>query len=199
MADDRPPTEAAAELLARWQKSGDREALDELLRIEVGILSQRLRATGRSPRGSVSASDVAQEAVLGLLRVRTAPRFEDPRALRSYLWRAAVRRLGARMRTRRAPLLRLDATATRSAASALATTGGAGTAEQRDLAAGLTLAMNLLEESDREILGLVYFEGLNAEEASTRLSLTHEAARKRLTRARAKLAKKLGDWSELIG
>src|SRR5262245_48372238 len=135
MADERSPDAAAAELLSRWQGDGDRDALDELLRIEVGILRRRLRAAGRSPRGSVSASDVAQEAVLGLLRVRTAPRFDDPRALRSYLWRAAVRRLGLRMRTRRAAQIRLDATRTRSAASALATTGGAGTAEQRDLAA----------------------------------------------------------------
>jgi RNA polymerase sigma factor (sigma-70 family) len=190
--------ERAAELLARWQRDGNADALDELLRFEIEILRARLRRAGMRGRGSASASDVAQEAVLGLLRVRSAPKFDDPRALRSYLWRAALRRLGARLRVRRATV-RLDMTRSRSVATALATTGGLGTAEQRDLNSALSLALNLLEPDEFEILSLVYFEGLTSERAAARLEISHEAARKRVTRARSRLAKKLGDWTELIG
>ncbi len=196
VAADPPTPDRSAELLARWQ-GGDVGALDELLRIEVAILRDRLRRI--PPRGSVGASDVAQDAVLGLLRVRRAPRFADPRALRSYLWRAAVRRLGARMRGRPSRMVRLDAAGTHAFATALATTGGIGSAARRDLAAGLVLALNLLDPDEREILTLVYFEGLTSEEAARRLGVSHEAARKRVTRARARLARKLGDWTELIG
>lgn len=193
------PNNESATLLARWQRDGDPEALDALLRAEVRILRDRLRRASAGPRGSVSASDVAQEAVLNLLRVRVAPRFDDPRALRSYLWRAAVRLLGARLRGRRGMIAHIDPKSSQVFASAIKTTGGVGAAERRDLQAGLTLAVSLLAPDDQAILSLVYFEGLNAEQASTRLNITHEAARKRLARARARLAEKLGDWSELIG
>lgn len=193
------PPDPARDLLARWQSGGDADALDELLRGEIRILRDRLRAArAAAGRGSVSASDVAQEAAFALLRVRRRPHFEDPRALRSYLWRSAVRLLGSKLR-RRGGVVRLDAERTRSVGTALAATGGLASVEQRDLELGITLAMNLLSPDERAILSLVYFEGLDAAQAASRLGIAHEAARKRVARARARLAKRLGDWTELLG
>src|SRR5262245_2232557 len=85
-AEDVDPS---AELLRSWQDDGDPEALNRLLQIEVGVLKHMIR--GRSARGlagSASTSDIAQEAVMGLLKTKSAPSFADPGALRGYLWRS---------------------------------------------------------------------------------------------------------------
>ena len=81
----------AAELLERWQRDGDREALDSLLRIEVLSLKEQLRTRGRTMLGtSASASDVAQETVLRLLSLEELPRFDDPKAFQGYLFSRPV-------------------------------------------------------------------------------------------------------------
>src|SRR6187551_3254270 len=103
--------DSAAELLERWQRDGDRDALDSLLRVEVLQLKERLKAKGRSMLGtSASASDVAQEAVLRLLSLEDAPRFDDPKAFRGYLWIAAWRLLLQRIRKPSLPMIQVDTT-----------------------------------------------------------------------------------------
>lgn len=93
------PREPSADLLRRWQEHEDRAALDELLRIEIGILKARIRRQGAQlVEPAASASDVAQEAVLRVLELETPPHFETPQALRAYLWTAAWRLLLARLR-----------------------------------------------------------------------------------------------------
>src|SRR5688572_12867823 len=99
MASDAGLPDPSAELLRRWQEDGDPEALNKLLQIEVGVLKHMIhgrRIAGLS--GTASTSDVAQEAVMGLLKTKKPPSFSEPRALRGYLWRSAwhllVRRLG---------------------------------------------------------------------------------------------------------
>ncbi len=82
--------------------------------------------------------------------------------------------------------------------TALATTGGLGAVEQQERALALELALHLLEPDEQRILRLVYFEQVPLEQAAQRLSIAYEAAKKRLARARARLAVKLGDWSELL-
>jgi len=194
---DAASADPSAALLARWQSAGDREALDGLLRIEVELLKHRLRREqGGRLSAALSASDVAQQAVLDLVKVRAAPTFERPAALRAYLWKSAMRLLIGHFERAGAALERLDADASR--ATALATTGGLGAVEDDERALALELTLHLLEPDERRILSLVYFDELALEDAAARLSITHEAAKKRLQRARAHLAAKLGDWSELV-
>jgi DNA-directed RNA polymerase specialized sigma subunit len=66
----------SADLLRRWQERGDEDALNLLLQREVGLLKQMVHGrmvAGLS--GAASTSDVAQEAVLGLLQVKQTPTF----------------------------------------------------------------------------------------------------------------------------
>src|SRR5687768_13638037 len=130
--DEAPSTEAALDqLLRRWQTSGDREALDQLLRSEVTALKARIRAHGyRSLGADVSVSDVAQEAVMRWLRVETPPRFDTPQALRAYLWKAAWHLLAERLR--RGHVDAAEGGTSMELDNDLATTGGLGGVEQRD-------------------------------------------------------------------
>lgn len=190
----------SAALLARWQSGGDPDALDELLRIEIEILKARIRRQGRDVLGaSASASDVAHDAVVGLLKVEHPPRFDDPRALRAYLWVAARRLLHERLRKAGRRFARLDDKSSQAFGDALATSGGFGAVESAEQSVMLEVTLHLLPESDREILDLVYFKELDIASAATRLGITSDAAKMRLSRARRSLAHKLGDWTALIG
>lgn len=190
----------STDLLERWRAHGDRDALDALLRIEVETLSRELRRRqGQRLPPSLSASDVAQEAVLGLLKVKDAPTFDGPAGLRAYLWRSALRLLAAHYERAGARLEALDATASRAVGEALATTGGLSAVEDDERALALELMLHLLEPDEQRILALVYFEQVELDAAAERLGISYEAAKKRLARARTRLASKLGDWSELVG
>jgi RNA polymerase sigma factor (sigma-70 family) len=194
--DDR-----TAALLARWQRDGDPDALDELLRTEVSILKSRIRREGgRMLRPSMSATDVAQEVVMGMLKVSRAPRFDDPRALRGYLWKAAWRLLARRLRKPGRDFVRLDHAASSVLEAALRVTGGRlDGAEARERSLALQLTMNLLRPEEREIIDLVYFRQHGIEGAAKRLGISSDAANMRLVRARRKLASKLRRWNDLIG
>ncbi len=190
----------SADLLRRWQEQGDREALDALLRAEVEFLTRELRRRrGAALPPSLGASDVAQEAVLNLVKVRDAPSFERPAALRAYLWRSALRLLAAHYERAGTRLERPDLRNSRALSDALATTGGLSAVEDDESALALELALHLLAPEEQRILALVYFEQLSLEAAAERLAVSYEAAKKRLARARRRLAHKLGDWTELVG
>ncbi|HVS17088.1 MAG TPA: sigma-70 family RNA polymerase sigma factor, partial [Planctomycetota bacterium] len=94
---------------------------------------------------------------------------------------------------------RLDASASRSAGTALATTGGLGAVEVEERALALEFALHLLEPDEQHLLRLFYFEQVPLEQIAQRLSVQYETAKKRLSRARGRLALKLGDWSEFLG
>ncbi|MSR62956.1 MAG: sigma-70 family RNA polymerase sigma factor [Planctomycetes bacterium] len=198
-AASEPSVDPSAALLARWQDAGDREALDGLLRIEIELLKHRLRAQqGGRLSPSLSASDVAQEAVLNLVKVRATPSFEVPAALRAYLWKSALRLLAGHFERAGSNLEHLDERVSRGASAALATSGGLGAVEDDERTLAIELTLHLLEPDERQILALVYFDELSLEDAATRLTISHEAAKKRLQRARTRLAAKLGAWSELV-
>src|SRR5262245_2746520 len=77
------PADPSAEPLRKWQEEGDLEALNQLLRVEIGVLKHMIRGKKFAGLGaSASASDIAQEAVLGFLKAQTPPSFSDSRALR---------------------------------------------------------------------------------------------------------------------
>jgi RNA polymerase sigma factor (sigma-70 family) len=192
------PDPSSVECRRRWEVAGDREALERLLGAEVDALKRHIQARGRLPP-SLSASDVAQEAVLNLVKVREPPSFQEPAALRAYLWKSALRLLAAHYERAGARLERLDASASQAAGTALATTGGLGAVEAGERALALEFALHLLEPEEQQLLRLVYFEQVPLEHVAERLSVSYETAKKRLSRARARLALKLGDWSERLG
>ncbi len=198
MSEPRP--ERSAELLRDWQERGDRAALEELLWIEIGVLKGRLRRQGaRAVDRSVSVSDVAQEVVLRALEVEPAPRFEHPNALRGYLWTAARRLLAEHLRRCKAPVLQLDTSRTGQLDQALQSTGGLQGVEARDHADALSVALQLLEPEDRQLLELHYFRSLDAAGIARELQISPDAARTRVAHARTSLAKKLVKWTEVIG
>src|SRR5687768_303823 len=159
MSDDsRASADPGIEWSRRWQVAGDREALEALLRSEVEALKRHLLARGGRLPPALSASDVAQEAVLNLVKVREAPTFPEPAALRAYLWTSALRLLAAHYESAGARLERLDASASQAAGTALSTTGGLGRVEAQERALALEFALHLLEPDEQRVLRLVYFE-----------------------------------------
>jgi len=189
----------SAHLLQRWQQEGDVDALDELLRIEVQALGARLRRRGRGLlRPSVSASDLAQEAVLRMLDLEDAPEFADARALRAYLWTAAWRLLLNRGQARGRSVVPLSRAP--SADGGLVGQGGGGVsqAERGERDAALNVVMNLLRDEDREVLELVYFQHKDVARVAQELGLQRAAAEMRLSRARRRLAEKMSRWSEAV-
>jgi RNA polymerase sigma factor (sigma-70 family) len=194
------PSDCAADLLQRWQRDQDREALDLLLRIEVEHLKRRLRArSSHSPDPAASVSDLAQDAVARMLGLEHAPSFDTPQALRAYLWTAAARLLAERLRRARGRALTFDESSSRAGDGLLATTGGLGAVETRDRSLALTTLVGLLEPAEQQILELVYFRALSLESAAAELGVTREVAKSRCERARARLEHKLKHWVELIG
>jgi RNA polymerase sigma factor (sigma-70 family) len=195
-----PAPERSVELLRHWQEEGDRAALEELLWIEIGVLKGRLRRQGaRTVDRSVSVSDVAQEVVLRALEVEPAPHFDNPFALRGYLWTAARRLLAEHLRRGKAPALPLEMSHTGQLDKALHCTGGLQGVEARDHADALSIALQLLEPEDRQMLELHYFRSLDAAAIAAQLGVSADVARTRVARARTSLARKLVKWTEVIG
>lgn len=194
------PDAESRKLLARWQEGGDEDALDQLLRAEVDALARKLRArAGGAISGSMSASDLAQEAVMRFLRLEDAPDFDDPRALRAYLWTSAWRLLINRLQRPGRELVRLSDSETTSLSGVFGASGGIGALERDEQRTALELVVNLLKPEDRESLRLVYFQGLPIEEAARRAGVTRGAFDMRLMRARTRLAERLVDWSDVVG
>lgn len=195
--DDSSGVDPIPALLRRWQEQGDRHALDELLRLEVAVLKDRLRGKP-GVQSPVSASDIAQETVVRFLEVARAPRFDDPRQLRAYLWTAAWRLLAQRLQGPERRALRIDEMESWNLERGLSTSGGFAALEARERSLALDLALNLLRSSEREVLRLVYLERLGIEGAAEKLGIGRDAAKMRLVRARRELARKLCRWEELI-
>ena len=193
------PDARSRELLARWQEGGDLDALDELLRAEVDVLARRLRARGGVASASHSASDLSQEAVLRLLRLDETPTFDDPRALRAYLWTSAWRLLANQAARPGRTLVRLSDAETGSLSGMLGATGGLGAIERDDQRTAPEVVVNLLDENDREALSLVYFRGLSIDDAARTAGVTRGAFDVRLMRARRRLAERLVDWADVVG
>ncbi len=187
-----------AEFLARWQQDGDVEALDQLLRLEIGALRARVRSKGRRMALSPgSSSDVVNEAVLRVLKAEALPRFENMRVFSAYLWRAAYRLLLDRLRHRRPDLLADQSS--RVMEAALATSGGLSAVDRSDEREQVALAMSLMPAELRAALDMKYTRHLDTAAIAAELGITEDAARMRLVRAKKKLTEKLKGWRDLIG
>jgi RNA polymerase sigma factor (sigma-70 family) len=193
------PDDRTRDLLRRWQEQGDLDALDDLLRSEIRILKDLVSArAGDQLGGSASASDIAQEAALRLLRLETIPKFADPRALRAYLWTTAWRLLIDRVRRPYTCKQSLDPAASSQLPAALIGTGG-GAADDAERTAALDVAMNLLRPEDRDLIHRVYFEGRAIIDVAGDLHVSESAVKMRLLRARRNLGTRLATWGEAVG
>jgi RNA polymerase sigma factor (sigma-70 family) len=199
---DTPGLDAdpSAEPLRRWQEDGDHAALNELLTNEISVLKHMIRGRRFSPiEGSASTSDIAQEAVLKLLRTREPPSFAEPRALRAYLWKSAWNLLVSRYEKKQREPLRVDLDEQCALDRFLGAAPAFGDLDREDRALAIGVAMNLLAKDDREMIRLVYFEGTDVASAGSAVGLRREVANTRLVRARRLLASRLSEWSDLIG
>ena len=198
-AGDSPGDAAQDARLARWQASGDVDALDELLREEIGALARRLRSRVGDFSAGASASDLAQEAVTRWLGMEVPERFADLAGLRAFLWTAAWRLFLKRIERHGHAAVRLLPEESLGLSGALATSGGLGRLALDEQRAALEVVVNLLRPEDRECLQLVYFRGLPIEEAARRAGVSRAAFDMRLMRARARLAERLVDWEDALG
>lgn len=199
MQDNPLPLDPSAEHLRRWQEEGDPEALDRLLQIEVKVLKHMIHGRSDVLEGSVCTSDIAQEAVMGLLKARQAPNFSNPGALRGYLWRSAWHLLVKRFEKREKLPMRVELSETVELDGLLKAVTSLRDIDRDERAMAIGLAMNLLSQDDRELLRRIYFENQDIAEAGKALGLNRGAANSRLVRARRLLAERLADWSDVIG
>jgi DNA-directed RNA polymerase specialized sigma24 family protein len=190
----------SAEPLRRWQEQGDLDALNELLRTEIHVLKHMIRGRRFAPiAGSAGTSDIAQEAVLRMLKAKTAPSFDDPRALRAYLWRSAWHLLVTRYETRRDRPLEVDLVADSGLDRFLAAAPAFDDLDRAERGAAIGFAMNLLSREDREMIRRVYYDGEDIATAGAAVGLPRAVANTRIVRARRLLASRLSEWSDLIG
>jgi RNA polymerase sigma factor (sigma-70 family) len=198
--DSADPIDPSAPLLRRWQDSGDADALDRLLQIEVGVLKHMIQGRRQGPlAGSAGTSDIAQEAVMGLLKTKERPKFSNPAALRGYLCRSAWHLLVKRYEKQQRMPLRVDLDDTLELEGKFASVAGLRNMDRAERAMAIGLAMNLLSREDRELLRLVYFEDREAMAAGEQLGLSRGTTKSRLVRARRLLATRLVEWTEIIG
>lgn len=196
---ESPHDDPAHALLRRFQESGDVDALDELLRTEVLTLKERLRRRyGHLLTPTKSASDVAQDAAAGWVRIARQTDFPNPAAFRGYLLRAAFRLL-ARHSQRRAgrpskSSLADDAAPEPESEGARPDAGAIGSERRTALA----LALRMLPAEQRALLERVYLGQKDVKTAAEELGVDLETAYKRVQRGRAALAERLAAWARVL-
>jgi len=193
------PIDPSAQPLRAWQEEGDIDALNRLLQIEVAVLKQMIRGRRGPMSGSAQTSDIAQEAVLRLLRTKTNPQFDNPRVLRAYLWKSAWHLLVQRFDKRKTQPLDLQTEELPGLRRFVTSSQALQALEDSERALAVSIAMNFLARDDRELLRRVYFADEDIATAGATLGLTRGAANSRLVRARRELAARLADWADLIG
>ena len=192
-----PAEDPSVDLLRRWQEEGDADALNHLLQREVGVLKEMVHGRAAGLSGSASTSDVAQDAVLGLLQVEASPSFSDPKQLRAYLWRSAWHLLTKRYAKRQKTPLELESSP--AVDRVLQHAPALANVERSERLVAIALAMAVLSHEDRELIRQVYFEEKEVGETAATLGLTRGAAAMRLVRARRLLAERLTEWADVIG
>ena len=179
---------------------GNDKVRDQLLKLEVGVLKHMIRGRRSAPiQGMNSTSDIAQEAVLGLLKTKKSPSFADPGALRGYLWRSAWHLLVKAYEQRQSQPPRIDFEEALAADGLFKSVKSFQNIDSTERAMAIGLAMNLLSKEDRELFRRVYFENQDVTSAGAAIGLGRGTASSRLSRARGLLATRLADWSDVIG
>lgn len=174
-------------------REGEREAFEARMRAAwpgVVRLVERLLAW---PGSSAEVEDIAQEAFFAAWRARDDFRGES--AWTTWVHSIAVRRArnAARSRERRQRwfgLLRSES----EFDSLDAPSDAEGAGVEIAVAEDVREALKRLRHADREVLVLRYLEGLPIEEVAARLELGRAAIDTRLSRARSRLKRFLGDF-----
>jgi RNA polymerase sigma-70 factor (ECF subfamily) len=154
-------------------RSGDRNALGEILRVGYPKLVSFYRAMGLN---AADAEDLASEATEGM--VRNISGLRDPSSFEAWFWTVARNRFRSALRRRR------------PAPEELAygpTADPADTVVARAEHEAVRAALDELSVRDREILWLREVEGLSHDEIATRLLVGAGAVRVAALRARRRL------------
>jgi RNA polymerase sigma-70 factor (ECF subfamily) len=188
--EDRPPAEA--ELVSRARR-GDADAFAGLVAAHQDMT---FRAAYLVLGDAAEAEDAAQEAFVRAYRALDRFREGDP--FRPWLLRIAVNAARNRRRSagRRAAMrLRVEA----NAASDATAPSAEATVVARERRRLLLQAVNALEPDDRLVIGARYFLDLPEAEIAVLAGVPSGTVKSRLFRARAKLAKAIGDaeaWTD---
>lgn len=189
--------ENSADLL-RLAATGDAEAFERVVRIHGPSLLAFLRArVGQSLGTREAASDILQDVLLQAAEGLARFDYRGEAQFRGWLFTLAENRLRERVRHHRRarrdigrerPLSdsRPDHSSILQSFAVLLPADQA-QQEAEDLAR-LQLAFDSLSDADKEVLSLSAFCGMNAADIAAHLGLDEEAARKRRTRARVRLA-----------
>ena len=176
-------------LFERWRE-GDKQALEDLLRVELPRLRDRIKREQRSQLGaSLGATDVAQEVGARMIARQNELEFKAREPMRAYLWRSAVNFVLDRLRRRRK---RSDMPDPSEVAEARMMTARTVNRLEEDHGE-LFNAVQRLSFNDRAIVELVYLHGRSIKDAGRELGIAPDAARMRLNRALAKLRILIGD------
>lgn len=201
-AADATHEQSAEELLARLER-GEAPALGELIRREMPRALRRLRK--RIPEGlrrRFGESDVLQLTAEDLMRLRG--RFENHgEAAFAELFDVIARRnlagaIDREMAQKRSPRLEQRPPATETDAPGFVEQAAVDTASpsrllaQEELVARLQACYAELEDADREIIDLVDHQDLGCTGAAHRLGISASTARKRHSRAIARLREAMG-------
>lgn len=177
------PTEqlrADDSVLVRWAKEGHPEAFEQLVRRhQVSVYRTALRLTGDAH----TAEDVAQDTFVAAWE--SLQLFRADSSFATWLYRIAVNRARNSFRDRRD--LPVDEVPQRGFCPGADTEAIAREGSQRVLSAIVELPFE-----QRAALVLRLFEELTYEDIAQILSISPDAVRGRLHRARGQLAKKLG-------
>jgi RNA polymerase sigma-70 factor (ECF subfamily) len=183
---------------------GDGDALGMLLEKEMPHLRRVLKEQApKRLRHRLRLSDLVQETAIILAARR--PRFENrgPGALRRLLRTIARRVLRGAVRREQAQKRAPDAVGQRLDAAARWLADSASTASKRllrkELLDGMRACCARLGEDERRIIQLVDYQELDLKEAARTLGLSHAAARKRHSRAVARLRQLMRDAGLLGG
>jgi RNA polymerase sigma-70 factor (ECF subfamily) len=180
---DRPPGEADEAALVAGLRRRDPRAFDAVYaRFRGRLWSFLVRLAGRRD----VAEDLFQDT--WLLVARHAERLEDGTDLRAWLFTVARNRYRSYRRWSVLDLGRLDLFGREPMPEA---SGPEGAAAARAEVAAVEEALRALPAAHREVLLLAGVEGLDSGQVAAVLGIRDDAARKRLSRARAELAARL--------
>jgi RNA polymerase sigma-70 factor (ECF subfamily) len=176
--EGRPPDDAA---LIERARDGDERAFEELMRTHQGIAYRTAYLlTG-------SAADAEDAVQTGFVKAWAAlPRFRAGAAFKPWVLRIVANEAHNRRRSeRRRVELRLRATAAHPLGDAAPSPEGA--ALGRDERERLLLAVERLEERDRDVLTCRYFLELSEEETAMALGVRRGTVKSRTARALERL------------
>lgn len=193
--------ESSNDLLQR-AIAGDSDAVDELIREHEPRLLAFVRSrVGPALRARESVRDLLQEVLLEIVQGLAAFEYRSEPQFRAWLYTVAARRVHDRARYHRRGKRDVDhqrgledttvgQELLRKGYSTVSTP--LRTLQHKEDIERLEDAFAALEEVDRDVLSLAYFCGMSLAEIGEQLGISSEAARKRKTRAQARLASILG-------